>query len=89
MEIPTLFDPSHPSVEGSLAETAGAARPDRDRAQARIRQLNEDRIARQDDDQRLARRRAAVARLRRRVSVADEVDAAYWDRRRATLQLIV
>ena len=89
MENPTLFDSSHPSIEGSLAGDARSAQAgDRQRAQARIRQLNEDRLARQDDEQRDARRRAAVARLRRAVSTADEVDAEYWELRRATLQLV-
>jgi len=83
METPTLFDPS-----SSPADSFDEAAVSRARAQERIRQLNEDRLARQDDDQRLARRRAAVARLRRRVSEADEVDFEYWEHRRATLQLI-
>ena len=81
MRTPTLFDPSS-SPADSFDEAVVS------RAQQRIRQLNEDRLARQDDDQRLARRRAAVARLRRRVSEADEVDFEYWEQRRATLQLI-
>jgi hypothetical protein len=94
METPTLFDTVHPSVEGSLAGAARCAGssedPEVDRAlvQQRIRELNEDRFARQDDGQRAARRRAAVARLRRRLCNADEVDLDYWDRRRASLHLI-
>ncbi len=86
METPTLFDPSHSTEMFGCSDAAPAA--DRERAQLRIRQLNEDRQARQDDDQRLARRRAAIARLRRRVSEADEIDSEYWEQRRATLQLI-
>ncbi|MDG2111518.1 MAG: hypothetical protein P8N02_02765, partial [Actinomycetota bacterium] len=57
METPTLFDPTHPSHAGSLDDAV--LRPvdefDRDRAQLQIRRLNEDRLARQDDEQRAAR----------------------------------
>lgn len=87
MQNPTLFDHGHPSIEGSLAAD-GQHEAARARAQARIRQLNEDRRERQDEDQRDARRRAAITRLRRAVSTADEVDAEYWDLRRSTLQLV-
>ncbi|MFT5530335.1 MAG: hypothetical protein ACI91O_000343 [Candidatus Poriferisodalaceae bacterium] len=59
-----------------------------DRVQLRIRELNEDRIARQDDDVRLGRRRSAVARLRRRVAESDEVEASYWDQRRSVMHLV-
>ena len=89
METPTLFDPVHPSSEGSLAAASmPTSEVDRDRAQRQIRRLNEDRLSRQDDEQRVARRRAAIARLRRRVSTADEVEIEYWEQRRATLSLI-
>lgn len=87
METPTLFDPQHPSIAGSLEPRDGEG-ADRDRAQQRIRELNDDRLARQDDEQRLARRRAAISRLRRRVVNADEVEHEYWELRRATLQLV-
>ena len=91
MDTPSLFDQPHPSIEGALAAVE-ADQPShidgRERAQLRIRQLNEDRLARQDDEQRLGRRRAAVARLRRRMAAADEVDYDYWLQRRETLQLV-
>ena len=88
MDTPTLFDPVHPAVEGALAKASGLGPAARERAQLRIRQLNQDRLARQDDEQRATRRRSAIARLRRRISTADEVEIDYWEQRRATIHLV-
>lgn len=82
MKSPTLFDPDHPSLRPPLPLSRSTSH---ERAQLRIRELNDERRARQGDDLRLRRRRAAVARLHRRRFHADEVEAAYWERRRATL----
>ena len=50
--------------------------------------MNHKRISQQDVDQMLARRHAAIARLRRRRHEADEVDHEYWVRRRNNIRLV-
>ena len=85
MKAPTLFDPDHPS-QGTNPPASLSG--DRERAQLRIRQLNDERRARQDDEMRTRRRRSALVRLQRRRFHADEVEAAYWQRRRASMQLV-
>ncbi len=58
------------------------------KVQTRIREMNHRRISQQDINQMLARRHAAIARLRRRRHEADEVDHEYWVRRRNNIRLV-
>ena len=50
--------------------------------------MNLKRFCHLDVDQMLARRHAAIARLRRRRHEADEVDHEYWVRRRNNIRLV-
>lgn len=58
------------------------------KAQTRIRELNAERHSRQSVMETSARRHAAIARSRRRRHEADEVDNAYWVRRRNSIRLV-
>ncbi len=81
METPTLFELEVP-VEDETGDLT------RLKVQTRIREMNQRRISQQDINQMLARRHAAIARLRRRRHEADEVDHEYWVRRRNNIRLV-
>ena len=81
METPTLFELEVP-VEDEPGDLT------RLKVQTRIREMNHRRISQQDINQMLARRHAAIARLRRRRHEADEVDHEYWVRRRNNIRLV-
>ena len=81
METPTLFELEVP-VEDETGDLT------RLMVQTRIREMNHRRISQQDINQMLARRHAAIARLRRRRHEADEVDHEYWVRRRNNIRLV-
>ena len=81
MEPPTLFELEVP-VEDETGDLT------RLKVQTRIREMNHRRISQQDINQMLARRHAAIARLRRRRHEADEVDHEYWVRRRNNIRLV-
>ncbi len=81
METPTLFELEVPAED----ETGDLTRL---KVQTRIREMNHRRISQQDINQMLARRHAAIARLRRRRHEADEVDHEYWVRRRNNIRLV-
>ena len=81
METPTLFELEAPAEHATGDRT-------RLKVQTRIREMNHDRISRQDMNQMLVRRHAAIARLRRRRHEADEVDHEYWVRRRNNIRLV-
>ncbi|MGY9071844.1 MAG: hypothetical protein ACKVHU_02715 [Acidimicrobiales bacterium] len=83
---PSLFDA--PFGADSAVDPDAPMAVGLDRLQLRIRELNEDRLSRQDEEIRLGRRRSAIARLRRRVAESDEVELSYWDRRRASLHIV-
>ena len=81
METPTLFELEVPAEHVTEDQT-------RLKVQTRIREMNHKRISQRDVDQMLARRHAAIARLRRRRHEADEVDHEYWVRRRNNIRLV-
>ena len=81
METPTLFE-----LEVAAEDETGDLT--RLKVQTRIREMNHCRISQQDINQMLARRHAAIARLRRRRHEADEVDHEYWVRRRNNIRLV-
>lgn len=81
METPTLFEIEVPAEHEN--EDFG-----RLKVQTRIREMNYERMSRQDIRQMTARRHAAIARLRRRRHEADEVDHEYWVRRRNNIRLV-
>ena len=81
METPTLFE-LNPLPENDANDFG------RLKIQTCIREMNHERMSRQNQKQTQARRYAAIARLRRRRHEADEVDHEYWVRRRTNLQLV-
>ena len=81
METPTLFELELPPEE-TMSDFS------RLKVQTCIRELNDERMSRQHQEQTQARRYAAIARLRRRRHEAAEVDHEYWVRRRSNLRLV-
>jgi hypothetical protein len=81
METPTLFEQQIP-IETEVTDLS------RLKVQTRIREMNDERISRQNLRETTARRHAAIARLRRRRHEADEVDHEYWLRRRNNIRLV-
>ncbi|MBM46550.1 MAG: hypothetical protein CL458_09960 [Acidimicrobiaceae bacterium] len=81
METPTLFEQQRP-IENEIINLG------RLKVQTRIREMNAERMSRQNLRETTARRHAAIARLRRRQHEADEVDSEYWIRRRNNIRLV-
>ena len=81
METPTLFE-LNPLPENNANDFG------RLQTQTCIREMNHERMSRQNQNQTQARRYAAIARLRRRRHEADEVDHEYWVRRRNNLRRV-
>jgi len=81
METPTLFEQQRP-IENEIINLG------RLKVQTRIREMNAERMSRQNLRETTARRHAAIARLRRRQHEADEVDNEYWVRRRNNIRLV-
>jgi len=81
METPTLFEQQIP-IETEVTDLS------RLKVQTRIREMNDERISRQNLRETTARRHAAIARLRRRRHEADEVDHEYWLMRRNNIRLV-
>jgi len=81
METPTLFEQETPE-ETAISDLS------RLKVQTRIREMNDERMSRQNLRETSARRHAAIARLRRRRHEADEVDHEYWLRRRNNIRLV-
>jgi hypothetical protein len=81
METPTLFEQQLP-IENEIINLT------RLKIQTRIREMNAERSSRQSLRETTARRKVAVARLRRRQHEADEVDNEYWVRRRNNIRLV-
>tara|TARA_B100000459_G_C8521817_1_gene176500 strand:+ start:202 stop:450 length:249 start_codon:yes stop_codon:yes gene_type:complete len=81
METPTLFEQQRP-IESEIINLG------RLKVQTRIREMNAERMSRQNFRETTARRHAAIARLRRRQHEADEVDNEYWVRRRNNIRLV-
>ena len=81
METPTLFEQQIP-IETEVTDLS------RLKVQTRIREMNDERISRQNLRETTARRHAAIARLRRRRHEADEVDHEYWLRRHNNIRLV-
>ncbi len=81
METPTLFEQQRP-IENEIINLG------RLKVQTRIREMNAERMSRQNLRETTARRHAAIARLRRRQHEADEVDNEYWIRRRNNIRLV-
>ena len=81
METPTLF-------ELNALPEKNESDFSRLKIQTCIREMNNERMSRQSQNETQARRYAAIARLRRRRHEADEVDHEYWVRRRNNLRLL-
>jgi len=81
METPTLFE-QETLNENAISDLS------RLKVQTRIREMNDERMSRQNLRETSARRHAAIARLRRRRHEADEVDHEYWLRRRNNIRLV-
>ncbi len=81
MNTPTLFD-------GDFVVDVEFDESRRLKAQTHIREINDTRINRQSREEMIARRHAAIARLRRRRHEADEVEHEYWLRRRNNIHLV-